>query len=100
MEHEPQHVSYRTYWISWGLLLVLTVIMLLAEELQLGAAVTLLVLLGAMVVKATVIGAWFMHLKYERVALVLSVALGILATGGALFFLLLPEALSVARLSQ
>jgi cytochrome c oxidase subunit IV len=58
-----QPAMYRTYWMSWGLLLALTLIMLLVEEFNLPAAVTALVLVTAMMVKATVIGGWFMHLR-------------------------------------
>jgi cytochrome c oxidase subunit IV len=95
-----QHTSYRTYWIAWFLLLVLTGIMLLAEKLRLPALATLVVLVGAMLVKATVIGGWFMHLRYERPALVLSVVLGTLATAAALFFLIVPDGISMYHLAE
>jgi caa(3)-type oxidase subunit IV len=92
--------SYRTYWLSWSLLLLLTVIMMLIEEFRLGALATILVLVVAMMVKATVIGGWFMHLKYERLGLILSVVLGTLATAAALYFLLVPDGVSMHRLAQ
>ena len=95
-----QHTSYRTYWIAWVLLLALTVIMLLTEAFRLPAVVTILVLVGAMMVKATVIGGWFMHLRYEHKALVLSVVLGTLATAAALYFLLVPDGIHMYNLAQ
>ena len=95
-----QHASYRTYWLSWGLLLTLTLVMLLVEEFKLSALVTVSVLVAAMLVKATVIGGWFMHLRYERLALVLSVVLGTVATAAALFVLLIPDGVSMFRLAQ
>ena len=95
-----QQTSYRTYWLSWGLLLGLTLVMLLVEEFKLPAFVTAAVLVSAMMIKATVIGGWFMHLRYERLALVLSVVLGTVATAAALFVLLIPDGLAMLRLAQ
>ena len=95
-----QHTTYRTYWMSWGLLLGLTLIMLLVEEFKLPALATVVVLVTAMLIKATVIGGWFMHLRYERLALVLSVVLGTLATAFALFVLLIPDGMAMLRLAQ
>lgn len=93
-------VSYRTYWIAWAVLLALTLLMLFTEAARLPAAITILVLVGAMLVKATVIGGWFMHLRFEHRALVLTVVLGTLATAAALFFLLIPDGLAMNRLAQ
>jgi caa(3)-type oxidase subunit IV len=95
-----KHTSYRTYWVAWALLLVLTVIMLLTEAFRLPAIVTVLVLIGAMMVKATVIGGWFMHLRYEHKGLVAAVVLGTLATAAALFLLLAPDGISMYHLAQ
>ena len=95
-----QHTSYRTYWLAWGLLLALTLLMLVTERFRLSAAMTIVVLVAAMLIKATVIGGWFMHLRQERMALVLSVVLGTLATGAALFFLLIPDGISMYHLAQ
>lgn len=93
------HASYRVYWIAWTLLLALTLLMLVVEEFQLPLAVTVLVLVGGMLVKATVIGGWFMHLRYERPALVLTVVIGTLATAAALFVLLIPDGMAMQRLA-
>jgi hypothetical protein len=40
--------------------------MMPAERFRLPAAATIVVLVAAMPVEATVIGGWFMHLRYER----------------------------------
>jgi cytochrome c oxidase subunit IV len=95
-----QHTPYRTYWISWGLLLALTLVMLLVETFKLPALVTILVLVAAMLTKATVIGGWFMHLRYERLALVLSVVLGTVVTAVALYVLLIPDGMAMLRLAE
>jgi len=90
-------ISYRTYWISWGGLLTLTAVMLLAETLQLARAAALTVLLVAMLVKAGVITAWFMHLRFERPALVLSVVGGTVLTAVALFALIVPDGIATLQ---
>jgi caa(3)-type oxidase subunit IV len=84
---------YRTYWIAWGILLVLTFIMLAVEAARLPAAVALVVLTLAMFIKATVITGWFMHLRTEHRGLVIALVAGTLITVAFMFFLLIPDAL-------
>ena len=91
--------SYRTYWIAWSLLLALTMTMILVEGMNWPRVVTLLVLVVAMLVKATVIGGWFMHLRFERTALVLSVVVGTLLTAALLFFLIVPDGIAMLRMA-
>ncbi len=89
--------SYRTYWSIWGMLLALTLIMIVLEAAGFPRVFTILVLVGAMMTKATLIAGWFMHLRFERVALVLAVVVGTLATAALLFFLLIPDGLSILQ---
>lgn len=91
--------AYRTYWIAWGILLTLTVIMVLMEAAQFSRVAIVLVLVVAMLTKATLIGGWFMHLRFERAALVISVVAGTLATAALLFFLLVPDGVGMLRLA-
>ncbi len=90
MEHVT---SYRTYWGIWVVLLVLTLLMIFLEALDFSTAGTVFLLSSAMLVKATLIAGWFMHLRYERLALVLCVVLGILVTAAFMYFLLIPDGL-------
>ena len=90
-------IEYRTYWISWGALLALTAVMLLSETLPLERAAALTLLLAAMLVKAGVIAAWFMHLRFERPVLVLSVVGGTVLTAVALFALIAPDGIATLR---
>ena len=85
--------AVRTYWVCWSILLILTVIMLLLEGSGFPRGAAILFLVFAMLLKATVIGGWFMHLRYEHVALVAAVVGATLATAAVLFFLLIPDAL-------
>ena len=90
-----QTTSYRTYWGIWVVLLVLTLFMITIEGVEMSRALTVLVLAGAMMVKATLIAGWFMHLRYEHIGLMLSVVLGTLGTAAFLYFLLIPDSLAV-----
>ena len=76
---------YRSYWITWVILLTITVGMLLAEALHLPKWFLILFLLSFMMVKAVMIGANFMHLRYEKRNLAFMVAAGILVTSLILY---------------
>lgn len=91
--------SDRTYWMAWGALLALTLLMILVEAARLPLALTILVLVSAMLVKATLIGGWFMHLRFEQKALVVAVVGGTLLTAAVLFFLLVPDGIAMLRLA-
>ena len=88
MDKSVTGTGYRFYWTTWGYLLALTIGMLLSEYLALPKGFLWSLLLGAMLVKAALIGAHFMHLRFEKLGLVLAVAIGILATGAILFFVI------------
>ena len=90
---------YRAYWIAWGILLALTTIMVFTEGAGLPIAYTVAVVLGAMVTKVVLIGGWYMHLKFERAALVASIVGATFATAAFLFFLLVPDAIRMGQLA-
>ena len=52
-------------------------------------------MLAAMLTKASIIGANFMHLRTERLPLVVTVVIGLLLTGTILFVLIAPDALRI-----
>jgi len=99
----PKHATLKLYWGIWGVLLVLTLVMI-ALDAPMGRAaeasggvpwlfVSVLVL--AMMTKATLIAGYFMHLRFERFALTLAVILGLPILGAFLFFLIAPDALRI-----
>ncbi len=94
-----QKVGYRIYWVTWALLLVLTLLMLVTGFVSLPKIFVALVLLGAMLVKASLIGAYFMHLRFEKLTLVVTVAVGILATATFLFVLIALDGIRILKLS-
>lgn len=91
MEGTGGNVAYGTYWKIWIILLTLTVIMLAVEGLGLPAGVAVIVLIAAMMTKATLIGGWFMHLRYEKLVIMLCIVLGTLLAAAFLFFLIMPD---------
>jgi caa(3)-type oxidase subunit IV len=86
---------YRVYWITWGILLVITVLMLLAEKLHMPRWFLVVFLVAFMMVKATMIGGNFMHLRFERRNMAVMVAGGLLLTSLILFGFIAPESWSV-----
>jgi cytochrome c oxidase subunit IV len=86
---------YRVYWITWGILLVITVAMLVAERFHMPRIVLVLFLLAFMMVKAVMIGGNFMHLRFEKSNLGIMVLCGIMVTSLILFAVITPEAHSV-----
>ena len=93
-------VSYKMYWSIWAVLLVLTLIMIGVEALSLPAGVGILVLVGAMMTKATLIVGWFMHLKFETRFIMLVLVFGTLLTAAFLVFLLAPDAIDANRMAE
>ena len=94
-----QDLGYTIYWSTWGLLLGLTLLMLVSGHVSLPKVFVVLLLLAAMLVKASLISAHFMHLRFEKLALVLTVVIGILATATFLFALIAFDALRILKLS-
>jgi len=77
-EEDPAHAhegaSTRLNLIIWGWLLLITGIEVLLGYLQIAPPPTMLLILMALsVIKAGLIMAYFMHLKFERMTLVLTV---------------------------
>ena len=91
---------YRVYWITWSILLVITLAMLAAESLHMPRWFLIAFLLAFMSVKAVMIGGNFMHLRYEKRNLAVMVATGIVVTSLILFFFIRPEARHVLELSS
>jgi caa(3)-type oxidase subunit IV len=83
---------YKIYYITWAILLVITVLMLAAEKFHMPRWFLLLFLLGFMAVKAVMIAGNFMHLKFENRHLAAVVAVGLVVTSLILYAFITPEA--------
>jgi cytochrome c oxidase subunit IV len=64
-DHHPHVLPLRTYLLTWGALLVFTVITVGASYLDLGHAGNLFVALAIATTKALLVAAIFMHLRYD-----------------------------------
>lgn len=100
MTNSSQRSQIKLYWITWGWLLVLTVVMIVLDYSSIYKWVIVALLLLGMLGKASLIVANFMHLRFERTALVLIVAIGILFTAVALFAGIVPDAVHIHNLSN
>jgi caa(3)-type oxidase subunit IV len=91
--HAP--ASSSLYWKIWGILLVLTVVMVFVDGASLPFAMLAGILVAAMLVKAGLIASFFMHLRYEGILLILSVVLGLAVLGFILYALMIPDGLRI-----
>ena len=82
---------YRIYWVTWIILLAITLAMLMAEKFHMPRWFLVLFLLFFMMTKAVMIGGNFMHLRYEHRRMAIMVAAGILVTSLILFSFITPE---------
>jgi cytochrome c oxidase subunit IV len=86
---------YGTLWKTWGLLLVITGIMVFIDVMGLPRILLLVVLIGAMLTKAFFISSQFMDLKHEKLVVGISVAFSILFFGALLFSLMVPDGIAL-----
>ncbi len=104
MAHENTP-GYGFYWRIWGILLLVTLVMLFVDRptaQALGSTsgglprgLLIFILVVAMLLKAWLIAAFFMHLRFERLALGMAVLLGLLVNGFILFALIVPDGLRI-----
>jgi cytochrome c oxidase subunit IV len=94
------HGGYRLYWITWGILLVITLIMLVTDSAPVPRWVLLGVLLVAMLVKAAFIAGNFMHLRFEHPGLVAIVAGSLLLVGLAMYMIFALDAHHILEHTQ
>lgn len=89
--------AYRIYAVTWFWLLVITVLEVGVVLLHVHRVVLAVLLVTMALMKAVLIAAHFMHLRFERLSLVYTVATPLLL-GVILFCALVPDALYALRL--
>ena len=99
MSEGAQGNPYAIYLKTWVILLLITLAMLASESFHMHRILLVLYLLAFMMVKATMIGGNFMHLRYEHRRLIFVVAGGILVTSLILFAFIAPESWHVRERS-
>lgn len=65
--------SNRLFFSVWGWLLLLTAFEVFLGYIQLSLIYMLVILMGASIIKAALIVAYFMHLRFERLNLILTI---------------------------
>ena len=93
-------MSYKSYWAIWLVLLILTLVMIGIEALSLPTAVAVLLLVAAMMTKATLIAGWFMHLRSETKFIMWCLVLGTLVTAAFMVFLLMPDGMDAHKFAE
>ena len=94
---EAETTSMKTMYIVWGGLLGATLAEVLMAYVQMSLGIMLVLLLGLSVFKAFLIMAWFMHLKFERTDLILTL-IPALVMCILLFNVFFPDALRIAEI--
>ena len=95
MSAENETHDYKGYWKIWGMLLALTIVMLFLDEAPLPRLIFVVIMVGAMLTKASLIAGYFMHLKQEHPFLQWTLLIGLLINGAFLFFLIIPDAFRI-----
>lgn len=82
----------KKYWITWLVLLAFTFVMLWLDSASIARALFVVLMVAAMLTKASIIAGNFMHLRDEHKALSLMVIVGLLFMGAVLYVLIVPDA--------
>lgn len=98
MESESK-ISATAFLISWLLLVVLTFGLIYVGTSSMAAFPKVFLILGMMTIQAYLVAFYFMHLRFERLPLVLSVVLGIVLTAGLLYALIVWDGSRIIKLS-
>ncbi len=81
------------YWMVWLALAILTVVELLVAQVHGARAFVIFSLCALALVKAGLVAAYFMHLKFEKYALIL-IVVSPLVLSGILYVGLVPDAIT------
>ena len=101
MEMEVTHGEHggsdRQNTIVWGGLLALTAFEVFLAYIQIPLTLMVIILMGASIIKAALIVAYFMHLKFERLSLILTIV-PTLVVLLCLFAILFPDSFRLRNL--
>ena len=91
MSEATHPAGYRTYYITWGWLLALTLLALGIGYVDMPGGIKAVLLVGTTLAKVVIIAAIFMHLRFEKMNLVL-ITFCPLVLALILFFFIAPDA--------
>jgi caa(3)-type oxidase subunit IV len=92
--------GYKLYWTVWAVLLSLTLVMLLIDQAPMPRLLFVVVMVAAMLCKASLIGTYYMHLRFEHVAIALMVVVGLLVNAAILYGLIVPDAMQILQMEM
>ena len=94
---EAEHGTIKSFSVVWIILLVLTAVEVFLAYKQIDPVIMLVALVGLSVIKAAMIIAYFMHLKFERLSLILTIVPALLVCI-MLLFVFFPDSFRSASL--
>jgi cytochrome c oxidase subunit 4 len=97
--HGEEHFagSNKLFISIWGWLVALTLVEIFLAYRPMSAVIMLTILLGLSIIKAALIMAYFMHLKFERLSLILTI-IPMLVVCILLLFVFFPDSFRSAGL--
>src|SRR5262245_15154513 len=93
--HDQNTIHYKTYLMTWFWLLILTALAIGVGYTRINETLKAFLLIGTTLAKILVIAAIFMHLRYERINLIL-ITFAPLVLAVILFSFTFPETLGNA----
>ena len=96
MSHEAKDHAEPNYWGVWLALLILTILELGVTKLPIPKFIEIFALCALALTKAAMVAAYFMHLKFERGALIL-IVMSPLLLSAILYIGLVPDAITHIR---
>src|SRR6266508_381467 len=94
---EADHGTIKSFTIVWIFLLLFTAIEVFLAYIQVTPVLMLVILIGLSVIKAALIIAYFMHLKFERFSLFLTL-FPMLVICILLLFILMPDSMRLLQM--
>ncbi|HEX9426370.1 MAG TPA: cytochrome C oxidase subunit IV family protein [Candidatus Polarisedimenticolia bacterium] len=96
MSHDAKDHAEPNYWGVWLALLILTILELGVTRLPVPKFIEIFALCALALTKAAMVAAYFMHLKFERGALIL-IVMSPLLLSAILYIGLVPDAITHIR---
>ena len=96
MSHDAKDHAEPNYWGVWLALLILTILELGVTKLPVPKFIEIFALCALALTKAAMVAAYFMHLKFERGALIL-IVMSPLLLSAILYIGLVPDAITHIR---
>jgi len=96
LSHDAKDHAEPNYWRVWLALLILTILELGVTKLPVPKFIEIFALCALALTKAAMVAAYFMHLKFERGALIL-IVMSPLLLSAILYIGLVPDAITHIR---